>query len=389
MENTTVSFYNKIISSKVSNEISLTDAMDVIRSAMKIKRIKKDKIFLWGLPGIGKSAAIAQLVEEENERLLKITPKDELFANRDGKYVAFDFVDIRLSLKDATDISGLPTFYTDTTGKKRTEWALPDEFPTNPNWKGIIFLDEFNLAQPLVMNACYQLVEDRRIGTYKLPDGAIIIAAGNGDNCKAFNTELPDAMKDRFTHINIAVDFNAWSVWAIKNNINQNIITFLKTQRPELFYDKQTMGNGENVFATPRSWEVVSQILELEGEVQENTLKNHINGRIGVEAGTIFWNYLQKSKKLPSFEDILNNKVKMPEDELDVFYSCVIGCLYTIKNIKDKEQRGEQIHNFIEVIDKLNKVENGTLALKLTCSVFNGEVKHNWLDNCIKKYLEL
>ena len=383
------SFYTKIISSKVSDEISLTDAMDIVRSAMKIKRVKKDKIFLWGLPGIGKSAGIAQLVKEENDRLLKITPKEDLFYNRDGELVAFDFIDIRLYLKDATDISGLPTFYTDENGRKRTEWALPDEFPTDPKWKGIIFLDEFNLAQPLVMNACYQLVEDRRIGTYKLPDGAVIVAAGNDNNCRAFNTELPDAMKDRFTHIKIATDFNAWSVWAINNNINPSIITFLKSQRPELFYDKQAMENGETVFATPRSWEVVSQILELVGEVQENTIKNHINGRIGVEAGTIFWNYLEKSKKLPNFEDIIEHKVKIPEDELDVFYSCIIGCLYTLKDIQDKEERGNKIHKFIEVIDNLNKVENGTLALKLTCSVFKGEVKHNWLDKCIDKYLEL
>ena len=386
---TTDSFYTNIISNKVSNEVSLMEAIDVVRSAMKIKRIKKDKIFLWGLPGIGKSAGIAQLVEEENKRLMEITPKEDLFYNRNGELVAFDFIDIRLSLKDATDISGLPTFYTDKDGKKRTEWALPDEFPTDPKWKGIIFLDEFNLAQPLVMNACYQLVEDRRIGTYKLPDGAIIVAAGNDNDCKAFNTELPDAMKDRFTHIKIGIDFETWMLWAVKNNINPNIITFLKNQKPELFYDKQALENGETVFATPRSWEVVSQILELTNEVSENTIKNHINGRIGIEAGTIFWNFLQKAKKLPDFEDIINHKIKMPEDDLDIFYSCVVGCLYTIRDIKDKDQRSEQLHKFIEVIDDLEKIEQGTLALKLTCSLFGGEVKHNWLDKCIKKYLEL
>ena len=386
---TTDSFYTNIISNKVSNEVSLMEAIDVVRSAMKIKRIKKDKIFLWGLPGIGKSAGIAQLVKEENERLMEITPKEDLFYNRNGELVAFDFIDIRLSLKDATDISGLPTFYTDKDGKKRTEWALPDEFPTDPKWKGIIFLDEFNLAQPLVMNACYQLVEDRRIGTYKLPDGAVIVAAGNDNDCKAFNTELPDAMKDRFTHIKIGIDFETWMLWAVKNNINSNIITFLKNQKPELFYDKQALENGETVFATPRSWEVVSQILELTNEVSENTIKNHINGRIGIEAGTIFWNFLQKAKKLPDFEDIINHKIKMPEDDLDIFYSCVVGCLYTIRDIKDKDQRSEQLHKFIEVIDDLEKIEQGTLALKLTCSLFGGEVKHNWLDKCIKKYLEL
>lgn len=383
------SFYSDLVSSKISDEITLTEALDVIRSAMKIKRIKKDKIFLWGLPGIGKSAGVAQLVKEENERLLKITSQDKLFKNKKGELVAFDFVDIRLSLKDATDISGLPTFYVDDNGKKRTEWALPDEFPTDPNWKGIIFLDEFNLAQPLVMNACYQLVEDRRIGSYVLPEGAIIVAAGNENNCKAFNTELPDALKDRFTHIKIADDFNTWSIWAINNNINQNIITFLKTQHPELFYDKQSMQNGLTVFATPRSWEVVSQILELEDELPENTIKNHINGRIGVETGTIFWNYLKQSKQLPNFDHIIDGKIQFPEQQLDIFYSCVVGCLYTIKNILNADQRSEKLYNFIKVIDNLTKIENGTLALKLTCSVFKGEVKHNWLDNCIAKYKEI
>ena len=196
-------------------------------------------------------------------------------------------------------------------------------------------------------------------------------------------------MKDRFTHIKIGIDFETWMLWAVKNNINPNIITFLKNQKPELFYDKQALENGETVFATPRSWEVVSQILELTNEVSENTIKNHINGRIGIEAGTIFWNFLQKAKKLPNFEDIINHKIKMPEDDLDIFYSCVVGCLYTIRDIKDKDQRSEQLHKFIEVIDDLEKIEQGTLALKLTCSLFGGEVKHNWLDKCIKKYLEL
>ena len=212
---------------------------------------------------------------------------------------------------------------------------------------------------------------------------------GNDNDCKAFNTELPDAMKDRFTHIKIGIDFETWMLWAVKNNINPNIITFLKNQKPELFYDKQALVSGEKVFATPRSWEVVSQILELTDEVSENTVKNHINGRIGIEAGTIFWNFLQKAKKLPDFEDIINHRIKMPEDDLDIFYSCVVGCLYTIRDIKDKDQRSEQLHKFIEVIDDLEKIEQGTLALKLTCSLFGGEVKHSWLDNCIKKYLEL
>jgi MoxR-like ATPase len=80
-------------------------------------------------------------------------------------------IDIRAILLDPVDLRGLPTVE-----QGRVAWAIPAFLPEDG--AGILSVDELNAAPPLVQAACYQLVLDRALGEYRLPDGWTVFAAG-------------------------------------------------------------------------------------------------------------------------------------------------------------------------------------------------------------------
>ena len=118
---------------------------------------KKLPVFIWGAPGIGKSSIVKQIAKEQE----------------------LNFLDLRLSLLDPTDLKGIPFFNAET---KEGVWAKPSFLPSIEGSKGILFLDEINTAPPAVQASAYQLILDRKVGEYELPEGWSIVAAGNREN---------------------------------------------------------------------------------------------------------------------------------------------------------------------------------------------------------------
>src|SRR5690606_25955626 len=110
----------------------------------------KLSVMIWGAPGIGKSSIVAQVCES-------------------GK---LDFIDLRLSQLAPTDLRGLPV-----PRDKQSAWLPPEFLPTEG--QGILFLDEINLAPPAMQGVAQQLILDRRVGSYVLPDDWFVWAAGN------------------------------------------------------------------------------------------------------------------------------------------------------------------------------------------------------------------
>uniref|UniRef100_UPI0025DB766D AAA family ATPase n=1 Tax=Sulfuricurvum sp. TaxID=2025608 RepID=UPI0025DB766D len=100
--------------------------------------------FLWGAPGIGKSSIIKQIARESG----------------------IECIDLRLSLMDPTDLKGIPFYEKDS---HSALWAPPSFLPREG--RGILFLDELNSAAPAVQASAYQLILDRKVGEYTLPEG--------------------------------------------------------------------------------------------------------------------------------------------------------------------------------------------------------------------------
>jgi hypothetical protein len=306
-------------------------------------------LFLWGPPGIGKSEIVHQI----------------------GKTIDAHVIDIRLSLWDPTDIKGIPYF--DSTVNKMV-WAPPSELPDEQmasQYKNVIlFMDEMNSAAPAVQAAAYQLVLNRRVGTYKLPDNVLIVAAGNREADKGVTYRMPAPLANRFIHLEMKVDFDDWFEWATANRIHKDVAGFLQFSKKDL-YDFDPKSNSRS-FATPRSWTFISDLLA-DDDGDENTLADLISGGVGEGLAIKFMAHRKVSGKLPNPSDILKGKVKkMDTKEISAMYSLTVSLCYELKDAADKNAKdwNNQVNCFFEFMMNNFETELVVMGTKLALTQY-------------------
>jgi hypothetical protein len=248
-----------------------------IISELKLLISARQPSFVWGGPGLGKSDVVRQVARETNVTLQ----------------------DVRALLLDPVDLRGLPYLSED----HQSKWAPPDFLPRDG--EGILFLDELNAAPAMVQAGCYQLVLDRKLGEYTLPDGWVIVAAGNRDGDRAVTSRMPTPLRNRFTHLTFEVDMQEWCAWAIGANIRPEVIAFIRF-KPDLL---SNFDRDANAFPSPRSWAFVSNILNQ--SPSSDIEHDLIAGTVGDGAATEFSAFLTTFRNLPNIDSILLN----PEHE--------------------------------------------------------------------------
>ena len=282
------------------------EAKRAIRKCIKIQR----PVFLWGPPGIGKSDIVKQIGDEQNRRV----------------------IDIRLSLWEPTDIKGVPYYNSQL---NTMCWAAPAELPTDPEDNSILFLDELNSAAPATQAAAYQLVLNRRVGTYILPKNVSIVAAGNRDTDKGVTYRMPSPLANRFLHLELRVDYEDWHAWAVTNRVHEQVVGYLGFSKQDL-YDFDPRGSSR-AFATPRSWSFVSDLLK-DDDLAEHTLTDLISGAVGEGLAVKFMAHRKVAKQMPKPEDILNGKIKKSDiKEISAMYSLSTSMCYELQTAHQKK----------------------------------------------------
>ena len=287
---------------------------------------KQRPVFMSGPPGVGKSDIVHQIGGRMNAHV----------------------IDIRLSLWDPTDIKGIPYF--DPTQNKMV-WGAPAELPDqamSEKYEAIIlFLDEMNSAPPAVQAAAYQLILNRRVGTYVLPDNVYIVAAGNRDSDKGLTYRMPSPLANRFVHLEMKADFNDWFQWAVDNKVHKDVVGYLSFAKSELYdFDPKTSSRS---FATPRSWSFVSELLD--DRLDEDTETDLISGTIGEGLAIKFLAHRKIASGMPSPSDILAGRVKdMKSKETSAMYALTVAMCYELKDAHEKEDEdfNMKVHHFLE-----------------------------------------
>ncbi|MBR19667.1 MAG: ATPase [Euryarchaeota archaeon] len=326
--------------------VSPNKAKNSIRRAFK----KKRPIFIWGPPGIGKSEIVQQIGNEiKNSKV----------------------IDIRLSLWEPTDIKGIPYF---DSNSNTMVWAPPAELPDEKMAKKydtiIVFMDELNSAPPAVQAAAYQLILNRRVGTYHLPENVVIVAAGNREADKGVTYRMPAPLANRFVHLELSVDFNDWLQWAADNTIHSDVVGYLTFAKKDLYdFDPKSPSRS---FATPRSWSFVSELLEDDDD--ENTTTDLVSGAVGEGLAVKFMAHRKVASKLPNPIDILDGKVKDIETkEISAMYSLTVSLCYELKEACDNEDKkfDKKVNNFLRFAMDNFDTELVVMGIKLALTQYS------------------
>ena len=208
-----------------------------------------------------------------------------------------------------------------------------------------------NRAPTLVQNACFQLVLDRRLGEYSLPDGWRVVAACNPPEAGGGGlTRMPSALANRFTHINVEPDLDDWCTWALTAGIEPVVIAFLRF-RPALLHH---FDRDARAFPTPRSWHFVSTIVAQQPAAEVELAL--IAGSVGHEAAVELMAFVRLYRSLPSIDAILLNPASAPVPD-------DVATLYAVSSALANRAKPDNLGRVIQYLDRL-PVEYSVYAVK-------------------------
>lgn len=244
-------------------------------------------LMLWGPPGIGKSSIVASVARQHG----------------------LDLVDLRLSQLAPTDLRGLPV-----AEGGISRWYPPEFLPRTG--KGVLFLDEINMAPPAMQGIAQQLILDRKVGSYCVPDGWSIWAAGNRKTDRAAVFEMPSALANRFIHLDLQPDLDSFKVWGLSTGMSEEVLAFLSF-RPALLHQIDAQ---RPAWPSPRSWVMANAL---------RTAGLSVEPAIGPGAAGEFEAFCSVYENLPDIQAILDGEITEATfpHEASVRYATVLGLM--------------------------------------------------------------
>lgn len=307
--------------------------------------LRRRATMLWGTRGVGKSSIVAQVAAQHGVPL----------------------VDLRLTTIEPVDIRG--AIYADEVQGK-TVWFPPEFLPGADQPAGILFLDELTAADQRLQISAYSLILDRKVGHYRLPEGWLVVAAGNASFHGAVSHDMGTALADRLFHFNVQTVIDAFLDHALANRFAPEVMAYLRV-RPDRLDDTQAQLAADHlVGASPRGWEDVSNVLK--SGLSETARRLFVQGRIGAANAAEFFGVL---RELQSATDVVRLLAAKPGAEtvallprtLDALYGMVYGLLAAVRD-------APTLARALEIVDQLPELrsdgplpvrEAQTLAMEL------------------------
>ena len=307
--------------------------------------LRRRASMLWGARGVGKSSVVRQVAE----------------------HFGVPLVDLRLTTIEPVDIRG--AIYADEVQAK-TVWFPPEFLPTADQPDGILFLDELTAADQRLQISAYSLILDRRVGHYRLPDGWLVVAAGNAAYHGAVSHDMGTALADRMFHFNVQTVIEAFLEYAAAHNFAPEVMAYLKV-RPDKLDDTQAqLANDHLIGASPRGWEDISNVIR--SDLSDGAKRTFVQGRIGAANAAEFFGVL---REIQSGTDVVRLLAAKPGSETAALLPKSLDALYGMTYaLLGAATEAETLTRALEIIEQLpdtqSKValpirEAQTLAMEL------------------------
>ena len=246
-------------------------------------------VFIWGAPGIGKSALVQKFADD----------------------VGLPCVSLLGSQLAPEDIIGIPQINGET-----SQFMPPKMIARKEPY--VLFLDELNACSQEVQKAFYSLIHEKRIGEYHLPKGSVVIGAGNRSQDGAIVKTMSPALINRMFHVQLVADPQQWLNWAYENELHQWVIDYI-TQRPDHLFSEPP--KTEEPYSTPRSWHMLSDALKEYGAgekfVPESILRVLAYGSVSPSHAGLFLAFVKNLSNKDLLSKIIKGEERFPSDPAD------------------------------------------------------------------------
>ncbi|MBS1178633.1 MAG: hypothetical protein H6R06_3045 [Proteobacteria bacterium] len=286
--------------------------------------LRRRATMLWGPRGVGKSSVVRQVAE----------------------HFGVPLVDLRLTTIEPVDIRG--AIYADEVQAK-TVWFPPEFLPTAEQPAGILFLDELTAADQRLQISAYSLILDRKVGHYRLPDGWMVVAAGNASFHGAVSHDMGTALADRMFHFNVQSLIDAFLSHAVAMGFAPEVMAYLKV-RPDKLDDTQAQLAADHlVGASPRGWEDISNVLK--SGLSESAQRVFVQGRIGAANAAEFFGVL---RELKSGTDVVRLLAARPGEETAALLPATLDGLYgLVYGLLAASTDAERMARALQIIEQL------------------------------------
>ena len=266
--------------------VNQTELLDVLLNVALVR-----PVFIWGAPGIGKSSIVESFAASLGLPCMSLL----------GSQLAPE------------DIIGVPQIL-----EGKSVFCPPRQIAREEPY--CLFLDELNACSQEVQKAFYSLIHDRRIGEYHLPEGSIIVGAGNRAQDNAIVRPMSSALVNRMFHVELIASHRDWLTWAGENGVHPHVLEYIGLRPDHLWRQPPKT---EEPFSTPRSWHMLSDALYSYGEgITEKQLEILASGCLSPQHAVQFRAFVKQIRNRYRLSAILSGEQKWPSapEERDGLY---------------------------------------------------------------------
>lgn len=298
-------------------DLTPRQAMDFLLNVAVVR-----PVFMWGAPGIGKSALVQQFASS----------------------VGMECVSLLGSQLAPEDLLGVPKIE----GESSRFFPPANIVRREPF---VLFLDELNASSHEIQKAFYSLILEKRVGEYRLPPGTVVVGAGNRAKDAAIVKPMPSALINRMVHIQLRADHREWLDWAINvGGIHPWVVEYIQLRPDHLWHEPP---KHEEAFSTPRSWHMLSDALHSFGEaIPDQMIEVLAHGLLSPAHAGNFKGFIKQIRQKHALSSILKGDARWPDDPADrdvLYFLAQSFRAYLYKELPEDESSLRSIHHELAV----------------------------------------